>query len=93
MNYKLPPSLEYYAAKNRESNSPQANFVAPDPRTVHRLRRVLAYYARQSGRQTFEYGTTSAYKKYHQPPAQKMSPVKIIALNRFDDLPLSAKLA
>jgi len=64
-----------------------ANFVVPDGREIQHLRPFISYLERLKS-DPFNYGTSSGYRKYPEPPPLSGKPVEF---DRTDDLPLFEK--
>jgi len=63
-------------------------FVVPNEHEIQRLRPVITYLEKLKPSEPFNYGTSSSYRKYPEPPPLEGKPIDF---NKIDDLPLFAK--
>ena len=63
------------------------NIVVPDENEIQHLRPFISYLERLKS-DPFNYGTSSSYRKYPEPPPLSGKPVEF---DRTDDLPLFEK--
>lgn len=63
------------------------NVVVPDEQAIRHLRPVIRYMEKLKPK-PLNYGTSSGYRKYPEPPPLRGEPIQF---NRTDDLPLFEK--
>jgi hypothetical protein len=88
----LPPSIAHYAAQNQQPlhplQNPLQNIFIPDKRVMRRLKSIIAFYGKLPKSEPFNYGSSSSYRKYPEPPPSTGKPIEF---NQIDDLPLFGK--
>lgn len=65
---------------------PHANLAVPSKQERDELEPAVAYAEKLE--KPFNYGTSSSYRKYSEPPQEAVEPIEI---NKTDDLPLFEK--